>query len=182
MAQITRSFTYVAGYRPAMYEDSTQYAPATTDLVERITFSDGRTLTYTYDNNNRITKVVDSVAGTTEYTYDAQGQLLTETQNGVTVNTMTYGAFGNITKKNGVAYSYHGVWKDKLVSYGNREIVYDEQGNPTNYLGHSLTWEKGRQLKSCGNTAYTYNKDGIRTGKTVNGVAHTYLLEGSVIL
>ena len=31
-------------------------------------------------------------------------------------------------------------------------------------------------------TAYTYNADGIRTGKTVNGIKHDYILNGSQIL
>ena len=56
------------------------------------------------------------------------------------------------------------------------------QGNPLSYLGHTLTWEKGRQLKSFDNTTYTYNANGIRTAKTVNGVKHTYTLEGTKIL
>ncbi len=60
--------------------------------------------------------------------------------------------------------------------------TYDAQGNPTSYLGHTLTWEKGRQLKSFDNTQYTYNANGIRTSKTVNGIVHTYTLDGAKIL
>ena len=56
------------------------------------------------------------------------------------------------------------------------------QGNPTSYLGHTLTWEKGRQLKSYDSNTYTYNANGIRTSKTVNGVTHTYTLDGTKIL
>ena len=43
------------------------------------------------------------------------------------------------------------------------------QGNPTTYLSYTLTWEKGRQLKKFDNIEYTYNANGIRTSKTVNG-------------
>ena len=50
------------------------------------------------------------------------------------------------------------------------------------YLGHTLTWEKGRQLKSFDSNTYTYNANGIRTSKTVNGVKHTYILDGNKIL
>ena len=65
--------------------------------------------------------------------------------------------------------------------------AYDAQGNPTSYLGHTLTWEKGRQLKSFTKSdgtaiAYTYNANGIRTSKTVNGVKHTYMLDGTKVL
>ncbi len=45
-----------------------------------------------------------------------------------------------------------------------------------------FAWKKGRQLKSFGNNTYTYNANGIRTSKTVNGVKHTYELDGTKIL
>nr|WP_319489342.1 RHS repeat-associated core domain-containing protein [uncultured Caproiciproducens sp.] len=49
----------------------------------------------------------------------------------------------------------------------------------------SFTWE-GRQLKSSivnsQNIEYTYGSNGIRTGKTINGVTTNYSLDGSVIM
>ena len=160
----------------------------TTQLVSRLVFADGRTIAYEYDAEERITKVTDSVDGVTEYTYDALGQLLTEKHDGEVINTMVYDNYGNILSKNGVAYAYgDSVWKDLLTSYGGQSISYDAQGNPTSYLGHTLTWEKGRQLKSFTKSdgtaiAYTYNANGIRTSKTVNGVKHTYMLDGTKVL
>ena len=58
----------------------------------------------------------------------------------------------------------------------------DNAKHPTSYLGHTLTWEKGRQLKSYDSNTYTYNANGIRTSKTVGGVKHTYTLDGTKIL
>ena len=101
---------------------------------------------------------------------------------------MEYDNYGNILSKNGKAYTYgDGVWKDLLIAYDGQTISYDAQGNPTSYLGHNLTWEKGRQLKrfvkSDGTVIdYTYNANGIRTSKTVGGVTHTYTLDGTKIL
>lgn len=37
-----------------------------------------------------------------------------------------------------------------------------------------IVWEKGRQLKAFDSNTYTYNSNGIRTSKIVNGVKHTY--------
>ena len=127
----------------------------TTQLVSKITLSSGRTISYEYDAEERITKVVDSLEGTAEYTYDELGQLLTETVNGIVINTMTYDNYGNILNKDGKTYAYDTVWKDLLVSVDNDTITYDAQGNPTEYLGHNLVWEKGRQLKSFDNIQYT---------------------------
>ena len=45
-----------------------------------------------------------------------------------------------------------------------------------------MTWEKGRQLKKFDNIEYTYNANGIRTSKKVNGILHTYTLDGTKIL
>lgn len=73
-----------------------------------------------------------------------------------------------------------GVTIDKTVK--NRYTNHDVQGNPTSYLGYTLTWEKGRQLKSFDTNTYTYNANGIRTTKTVDGVEHTYILDGTKIL
>ena len=156
---------------------------ATTQLVSQIVLSGGRTISYEYDAEEHITKVTDSVDGITEYTYDALGQLLTEKKNGTVVNSMEYDNYGNILSKNGTVYTYGtSAWKDLLTGFGDQSISYDAQGNPTSYLGHTLTWEKGRQLKSLDNNTYTYNANGIRTSKTVNGVKHTYTLDGTKIL
>ena len=93
-----------------------------TQLVSRIVLSGGRTISYEYDEEERITKVVDSVDGVTEYTYDALGQLLTEKHKAVsedafvTVNEMTYDNYGNIVSKNGKTYTYDSTWKDLLIS------------------------------------------------------------------
>lgn len=61
-------------------------------------------------------------------------------------------------------------------------MTYDAQGNPTSYLGHTLTWEKGRQLKKFDGNIYTYNANGIRTSKIINGVKRAYTLDGTKIL
>ena len=181
---VSRQFGYIAGDVTKEHKDAAKLkSTATTQLISHITFSDGRTIDYEYDAEERITKVTDSVDGTTEYTYDALGQLLTEKHNGEVVNTMEYDNYGNILSKNGVAYTYgDGTWKDLLTGFGDQPISYDKQGNPISYLGHALTWEKGRQLKSFDNITYTYNANGIRTSKTVNGVKHTYTLDGTKIL
>ena len=181
---LSREFDYHKGEVTDEHaENGKLKSSPTTQLVSRILLSDGRTLSYEYDAEERITKVVDSVNGTTEYTYDALGQLLTERHNGYMVNSMTYDTYGNILSKNGKAYTYGDAkWKDLLTAVDGEAIEYDAQGNPIKYLGHTLTWEKGRQLKSFDGNTYTYNANGIRTSKTINGVKHEYTLDGTKIL
>lgn len=180
---VSRRFEYLAGKATDEHIESEKLkSTPTTHLVSRITLSDGRILCYEYDEEERITKVIDSITGVTEYAYDELGQLLTETVNGTVINQITYDNYGNILVKDGKVYSYDAVWKDLLTGVGKETITYDAQGNPTNYLGHTLAWEKGRQLKSFDNIQYTYNANGIRNSKTVDGIRHTFVLEDVKIL
>ena len=181
---VSRQFHYHAGEVTQEHIDAGKLkSTATTQLVSRIVLSDGRSIAYAYDAEERITKVTDSVDGVTEYTYDALGQLLAETKDGETINTMVYDNYGNIVSKNGKTYTYGDEkWKDLLTKVGDTTITYDAQGNPTSYLGHTLTWEKGRQLKSFDNNVYTYDVNDVRVSKTVNGITHRYTLDGTKIL
>ena len=194
---ISRQFSYHAGEVTEEHVDNNMLKSSpTTQLVSQIVLSGGRTISYEYDEEERITKVTDSLEGVTEYTYDALGQLVSERHKGndvevfTTINEMTYDNYGNILTKNGVVYDYDTVWKDKLIKVGDKTITYDEQGNPTQYLGHNLTWEKGRQLKSFEKVvndtkklfSYTYNANGIRTSKTVDNIRHDFVLDGAKIL
>ena len=193
---VSRQFSYHAGAVTDEHKVNGKLkSSATTQLVSRIALSDGTTLSYGYDAEERITSVVETytvddvpVTNTTLYTYDALGQLLTEMVNGQVVNSMEYDNYGNIVKKNDKVYTYgNGTWEDLLTRLDGQTIEYDAQGNPIEYLGHTLSWEKGRQLKkfvkSDGTViSYTYNANGIRTSKTVGGVKHTYTLDGTKIL
>ena len=182
-SSLYRRFDYLAGEATEEHIDNKLHkSTPTTQLVSKITFQDGRTIDYEYDAEERITKVTDSVDGVTEYVYDVLGQLIYETKNDQLVTIMTYDDYGNIIHKNGINYSYDTVWKDKLIKVGDQTITYDAQGNPINYLGHILFWEKGRQLKSFDNSLFTYNASGIRISKTVDGIRHDFCLDGGKIL
>ena len=78
-------------------------------------------------------------------------------------------------------------WGDLLTKYNGTAITYDTIGNPTSYYnGWNFTWKQGREMatatKSGQNLSFTYNADGLRTTKTVNGVVHTYYYSGSKLV
>lgn len=185
---LSRQFTYHSGQ---ITPEHTQYGKVksapTTRLVDTITYSDGRTISYQYDAEQRITKVEDSVDGVTEYRYNVIGQLVFEIKNGVETQ-FHYDSYGNLSYKDGKPFAY--ISKDLLASYDGESIQYgpaeDRSPNPIVYRGLNLTWSKGRQLAAAsgrGKTmAFTYNHMGLRTGKTVNGMEHKYVLEGTKIL
>ena len=55
--------------------------------------------------------------------------------------------------------------------------------NPLRYRGWTMNWQGGRQLssmtKGSDTLSFAYNESGLRTSKTVNGVAHSYIWQGS---
>ena len=69
-------------------------------------------------------------------------------------------------------YAYDTVWKDKLLTRGDRGLAYDAIGNLTQYSGWTYEWEAGRRLKrqTQENTVVTYEYDhsGMRVRKTVS--------------
>ena len=66
-------------------------------------------------------------------------------------------------------------------------ITYDEIGNPLAYRdGYAFTWQYGRRLSSISHNgdsiSYTYDPDGIRTSKTVNGTTTKYHVMNGTLL
>lgn len=64
------------------------------------------------------------------------------------------------------------------MSYNGKSCVYDGMGNPTTYLGKSVTW-KGRQMMSFNGNTFKYDGRGRRTNK--NSIAFTYDSRGNLI-
>ena len=77
---VSRQFSYMPGAITEAHKENRKIkSTATTQLVSHIALSDGRTISYKYDDEERIIKVTDTIDGTVSYTYDALGQLETET-------------------------------------------------------------------------------------------------------
>ena len=126
------------------------------------------------------------------YTYDDAGNLLTKKEYALTAANAT-----PTTLYSTVTYGYNDAdWGDLLTSYGGDSITYDEIGNPIkienpNNYGNEIFMEwDGRELTQYYVSSivpynictYTYNDEGIRTSKTVDGVTHYYYLSGSQII
>lgn len=143
---------------------------------------------YTYDANGRIRTIVKNGGLAASFRYDEAGQL--NRVNDVATQTTTiysYDVGGNLTQKreypytisenpenvrNTVTYGYEDAeWKNKLTSYGGKQIVYDEIGNPVQYEGKQYQWTAGRMLEGYTDEsykiAYTYDQSGLRQRKTI---------------
>ncbi len=153
-------------------------------------------MTYTYDVNNNITKIVDASntnsSKTVDYTYDDLNRLLSATATAVAsgqstyTHNYTYSAIGNILTRTDAAgtYTYAG---DQGVSYANPHAVtsvgavtytYDNNGNMlTETSGLSNTWDYNNRLtqavKGAVTSSYAYDHSGQRV-KLANGTTTTY--------
>ena len=89
-----------------------------------------------------------------------------------------------VTVQEETLYTYGDAeWGDLLTAYDGEEITYDGIGNPLSYRGWTMSWQGGRQLagmtKGSDTLSFAYNESGLRTSKTVNGVTHNYVWQGS---
>ena len=158
--------------------------------ITRVTKGSNEYRSYEYDHKNQLIKEVNSNGVTNEFSYDNLGNIAKKVQSGTSgTTTVTYN-YGKDTNAG---------WNHILTSVDlngdteileNEKIKYDAIGNPTKYLGASLTWS-GRELTGYtveDNTQtteneyldvkYTYDSEGLRATKTVtkNDVEtkHTY--------
>ena len=97
---------------------------------------------------------------------------------------------GTVSNSTTTNYTYGDTnWGDLLTGYDGEGITYDSVGNPLSYYNgkrYTFSWAYGRRLASSivdGKTnTYTYNMDGIRLTKTVDGVEHTYYYDGGQLI
>ena len=121
----------------------------------------GLTVSYTYDaagNRSQMT-VTGTEQYTTSYTYDDNNRLLTEarTENGEAVNTTyTYDGNGNTLTKTGPE--------------GTTTNTYNALNQLTGVTTNGTT------------AAYTYNAQGIRTGKQIGATETYFLLDGGNVV
>ena len=141
-------------------------------------------LYYQYDALNQLVREDNSILNKSiTYTYDDRGNILNKTEYAYVANGGTLGAAADT-----ITYGYESeyqAWADQLTSYDGEAIRYDASGNPTTYRGYTMTWN-GRQLATATNgtntISYSYDENGIRTQKTVNGVVTNYNYHGSVLI
>jgi len=131
-------------------------------------FSPGsRTIDYTYDALNRLTQAAYSDGDTVGYAYDPMGNRTSMTANGTTT-TYTYDA------------------ADRLLSAADTTFTWDNNGNMLSKGSITYTYDYANRLVRVisGTTAvqFTYDGDGKRSSKTVNGAATRYLYDVNTLL
>nr|WP_304000470.1 RHS repeat-associated core domain-containing protein [Ruminococcus bromii] len=192
---IDTSYTY--------YDSAREDGNYTTNLLEAETIG-GVTYEYSYDTLGNITDIYrkdgDKLKTLYNYEYDAMNQLIYVSDfESRKIYNYTYDNAGNIisevvrnTNSNGVpisttnnSYTYGDTnWTDKLTAYNGQVITYDAIGNPLTYRDNmAFEWENGRILKNI-NTSdkaiqMSYDSNGMRTQKSIDGVKTNYYYDSS---
>ena len=184
--------TVVSGYATQLGSESTKgflftYDSANANITQ-IKSTAGLILNqYHYDSLDRLVREDNRTAQRTYvYNYDSDGNIRERYVYGFT----TASGSPTTTLYSRDMYIYgNGDWGDQLTNYNGYSLTYDVMGNPTSYYNGSrmnMSWGHSGVLKALtfGSTTvgYTYNDGGVRTSKTVNGVLHSYSLDGEVIM
>jgi RHS repeat-associated protein len=167
---------------------------AVTDTISRNTFGDLAeyhaqangtdvfSLQLTRDSLGRITRKVETIAGSTatfDYSYDVAGRLQEVAQNGTVSSVYTYDANGN--RLSGPSTSATAAYdaQDRLVSFAGATYSYAPNGElqaktagvkVTTYEYDVLGNLKAVTLPDGTTVSYVIDGNGRRTGKIVNGV------------
>ena len=195
------------GYRTSLaYETNSSGSP--TDRIASVSYqrilgqtqTDGGSYSYTYDDAGNITQIDKDGNIYASFVYDEHHQLVEEEcYENLERIFYTYDDGGNLVSKEAEyllgssgtlwtkTYTYgDSQWRDLLTSFDGQAITYDGGGNPLNYRGWTMEWERGRQLtemqKGSDSIAYQYDANGIRTQKTVNNVTTQYHWDGGKLI
>ena len=157
--------------------------------------------TYSYDARGNITAIKEADNNTRTFVYDSFDQLISEENPLFSKKwTYSYDDGGNILSKQEyvtsgqttkllktTTYTYGDEdWPDLLTAYNGESITYDGIGNPLSDGTWTYTWQHGRQLsemsRSGTDITYSYDADGLRISKTVNGTTyHYYYLDSQLV-
>lgn len=166
--------------------------------ISQITYHNGDIEKYVYTKDYKLGEVYYNEQLRIQYEYDKSGQLIAEHNiQKKTSCRYIYDVYGNITAKkyyeygtehllSQQIYTYDNEWTDQIKTIDGKKITYDAAGNPIIYTkGRNLQWT-GRRLDKVETTdktiAYTYNEEGIRNSKDINGISTDYVIEGEDII
>ena len=153
-----------------------------------------KTTSYAYDSMNRLETIYEpdanSAQRTVAYTYDSRGNRDTEIETITATNEVTYTEY-DYTDNNRLQYVTKREDDQNGTIIQRKEYVYDNNGNQTNVYdvtnGQSTittnTYTLLNELKSTETTGIdklmenTYNAEGKRVAKTVDGVTVRYFYE-----
>ena len=163
------SFGEVAEYKLQNGENDKNYSYTydSNGNITTISLNGSLQQTFTYNSSNELVRFDDALINkTVTYDYDYVGNITS-----VKTYIYTTGTLGTpLTTQN---YTYN--------SQNQRtDLSYDANGNMTSLNGYTFGWTNRRltsAISTDNNISYTYNHNGIRTSKTINGITTYYVVD-----
>lgn len=140
------------------------------------TNTNSQSVTYQYDSTYRLTKETHTSEGYyIDYTYDINGNILSAVKKDLSNNVISSDTF-----------TFDNTIINRMSSYNNVSISYDNYWSPLSLNGATLTYDRGNLLstytKNNVTTTYKYNGFNLRTFKQVGSTVYRYILDGSRII
>lgn len=171
--------------------------------VRNISYQDGTVIDYNYDMYANLAAINENSELRSSYEYDSLNQLVRENNAAanrtyvydydnygniiaVTEYDFTTGTLGDALSQTSFGYGDNS-WNDLLTEFNGQEITYDTAGNPVSYRD-GMTFEWGLQKKIASVTngddviRYTYDFDGMRSSKVINGVETFFNYENGKLI
>ena len=141
---------------------------------------------YKYDVSNNISEIFEDDILINKYYYDHLNRLIREDNKKLNKTYLfSYDTNGNIISKKeanftleknenisdfnvNIKYLYEG---DKLISFDEEEILYNQYSFPTNYRGINLSWDNNRLIQFGANT---FEYDGLGRRVKKNNTSYLY--------
>ncbi len=136
---------------------------------------DGKCInTYEYSDDGKVIKEMFEDGRSVSYKYQA----------GNIISADIYSKDYKLVNSDNYTYENE---TEQLSTFNGKKISYDEIGNPVRYYnGMKFKWELGNQLVQVKNKnkniKYSYNSEGIRISKSVNGVKTEYYVNSNKII
>ncbi len=174
-------------------------------LLSKVTYPDGKTLAWSYDENNMLSSFVDATANSFTYTIDIYGRITKVVQ--VNTNTsieVTYysvdskatsGQIESLTYSNGliISYAYNGFNQIATLGISNTDkkniltVIYSYDDTTNNVVGISSSSDVQNTLTSTIN--YTYNSlnqlisetKEDSSGNNISTTTYAYDASGNII-
>jgi len=175
----TISYTYDANNRMSAVSDGTRttsysYDPA--DNLLSISYPNGGSVRYSYDDAGRITQVTNFFAGSTMATSTPISSFMYVLDNVGNRTRITDGS-GKVT-----ALSYDPLYRVTRTTVASKatSYTYDAAGNRLTMKAPSIsvayTYDAGDRLLSAGTTPFTYDANGnlLSSGSGAGGVTYSY--------
>jgi RHS repeat-associated protein len=139
---------------------------------------------YDYDKVSNVKTIANPLGQNQYFAYDHRDRLTSWTR-GTTTQSYGYDSIGNLTSKGGSSYAYGstgsgtGTGPHQARTIAGVAFGYDLNGNQTSGPGRSISWSGENMPTSITNAGvtetYTYNADGQRVTRTLNGLTVVYL-------